>query len=188
MKSTLSYACVWLSAVAIAGALATLAPNDRTIMGRVPGFTAYSLTQASVSAQPPAAAERTLALITFWPEQRAQADNWIAGLQLVEDTSIYWIRMPVLSDPGTSLGRAAAEARLRQHYPSQAERAKLFPLFSDKGDFVRTAGLNGTDQFYALVLNREGDVLARVAGDFDADKARVLRETLSVRKAGQLAF
>ena len=168
MKSTLSYAFVWLAAVAIAGALATFAPNDRVVMGRVPVLTPH-----------PLAAERTLVLITFLPTHRAQADNWIAGLSLSEESSINWVRMPVLNDPGTNEGRTAAEERLRQRYLADAERARLFPLFTNRADFARNAGLNGTDQFYALVLNQEGDVLARVAGDFDAEKARVLRETFN---------
>jgi hypothetical protein len=188
MKSTLSYAFVWLAAVAIAGALATLAPNDRAVMGRVAVLTARGDVAAPALMPHPLAAERTLALITFLPTQRAQADNWIAGLRLSEESSIHWVRMPVLNDPGTSEGRSAAQERLRQRYEADAERARLYPLFTNRADFARNAGLNGTDQFYALVLNQEGDVLARVAGDFDAEKASVLRETLNASKANKKSF
>ena len=52
------------------------------------------------------------------------------------------------------------------------------PVFTDRADFVRAAGLVTTDQSYAVVLNRRGEVLARVEGQFDAEKARTLRETL----------
>ena len=188
MKSTLSYAFVWLTAVAIAGALATFAPNDRAVMGRVPVLTVRGDMRVPALTPHPLAAERTLVLITFLPNQRTQADSWIAGLRLSEESSINWVRMPVLNDPGTSEARSAAEERLRQRYMADAEGSRLFPLFTNRADFARHAGLNGTDQFYALVLNQDGDVLARVAGDFDADKARVLRETLNASNAIKRPF
>jgi hypothetical protein len=34
---------------------------------------------------------------------------------------------------------------------------------------------------YAVVVNRQGDVLARVEGQFDPCKAQALRETLQAR-------
>jgi hypothetical protein len=188
MKNTLSYVLVWLTAVVIASALATLAPNDRSVMGRVPAIKTPGIVRMPASAPHPLAAERTLVLITFLPAHRVQADSWVEGLGLNENSSINWLRMPVLNDPGTSKDRVAAENRLRQRYPADAERERLFPLFTDRTDFVRNAGLNGADQFYALVLNREGDVLARVAGDFDAKKAKALRETLDEGHAGGFAF
>ena len=55
---------------------------------------------------------------------------------------------------------------------------RLVPVFTDRDQFIRSAGLAGTDQVYAVVINREGDVLARAGGEFDADKASSLRETL----------
>ena len=42
-------------------------------------------------------------------------------------------------------------------------------------------GPNGTDQVCALVINRRGDVLARVEDGFDAEKAAALRETLKAQ-------
>ena len=52
------------------------------------------------------------------------------------------------------------------------------PIFTDRDQFIRSAGLAGTDQVYAVVINREGEVLARVGGAFGADKASSLREPL----------
>jgi hypothetical protein len=122
--------------------------------------------------------DRTLALITFQRGQHAQVESWIEGLNLRNDASITWMRMPVVNDPGTLTGRSAVENKLLKHYPADTERARLVPVFTDRASFVRAAGLNGTDQVYAVVVNRQGEVLARVEGQFDADKAQTLRETL----------
>jgi hypothetical protein len=55
----------------------------------------------------------------------------------------------------------------------------MLPMFTDKAAFARATGLSSTEHAYAVVLNRQGDVLARAAGPFDATKAQALRETLA---------
>lgn len=178
MIRTSSYVLVWLAAIGLAVALAVATPNESSVMGHMPSFTSQTLTRQPVTVPGGLPADRTLALITFGRGQRAQAESWIEGLNLNKDGSIAWMRMPVMNDPGTPTGRIAVEDRLLQHYPADTERAKMVLIFTNRTDFVRSAGLNGTDQGYAVVVNRRGEVLARVEGKFDAEKAQVLRETL----------
>ena len=175
------YVGAWLGAVGLAFALAVASPNDSRVMGQMPAFMSQTLSRQPLAVPQGFPSDRTLALITFKSDQRAQAESWIEGLNLKNDPSISWMRVPVLSDPGTSSGRDAAETKLRQRYSSDSERANLVPVFTDKADFVRATGLNGVSQSYAVVVNRKGEVLARVEGQFDAAKAEILRETLSAR-------
>ena len=179
INTTALYVGAWLGAVGLAFALAIASPNESSVMGHMPASMSQTLSHQPIAVPEGFPSERTLALITFKGDQRAQAETWIQGLNLKNDASISWMRMPVLNDPGTTSGRNAAETRLRQNYSSDSERAKLVPVFTDKADFVRAAGLNGIDHSYAVVVNRKGDVLARVEGQFDAEKAELLRETLS---------
>ena len=86
--------------------------------------------------------------------------------------------MPVLNDPGTEPGRRAIENRLLSRHPEDSERARLVPVFTDRAAFIRSVGMTSADHAYALVLNREGEVLARVEGMFDEGKGQALRETL----------
>ncbi len=179
MKSTVSYIFAWLGATAAALAMAFASPNEASVMGRLPSFMSQTLMRQPVAVPEGLPSDRTLALITFQRSQRAQAESWITGLNLRNDPTIAWMRMPVFTDPGTSSGRDAAHSRLLQHYKADVERANMVPVFiADRASFVRDAGLNGTDQGYAVVINRKGDVLARVEGEFDAEKAQTLRETL----------
>lgn len=177
-KSPLTYVGAWLGATGLAFGLAVASPSESSVMGRLPELMSHALAHKPVSLPADLPSDRTLALISFQRDHRAVADSWIHGLNLDKDTSIAWMRMPVLTDPGTQVGRNDAESKLLQRYASPQERARLVPVFADRADFVRSVGLNGTDQFYAVVVNREGDVLARVEGHFDADKAQLLRETL----------
>ena len=178
MNNPKVYFLIWLAAVLVALALAVAYPSDSRVMGQLPALNAQILTRESISVPEGLPSDRTLALITFRAEHKAQAESWIQGLDLENDASIAWVRMPVLNDPGTSIGRKAVENRLLQSYPAATERAKLMPVFTDRAHFVRSASLNGIAQSYVLIVNRKGDVLARVEGKFDADKAQILRETL----------
>jgi hypothetical protein len=178
MKSNMTYLGAWLVAAALAFALAFAAPNESSVMGRLPAFMAQTLLRQPVTVPEGLPSDRTLALITFQRGQHAQVESWIQGMNLRNDPSITWMRMPVLNDPGTLTGRSAVEDKLLQRYPADTERAKLVPVFTDRASFMRSAGLDAAGQVYAVVVNRQGDVLARVEGQFDADKAETLRETL----------
>ena len=178
MKSTSSHTFGWLAAAGLALGLALVAPNEASVMGQLPAFMAKTLMHKPLALPEDLPSDRTLALITFQKGQRAHAESWIEGLNLRKDASISWVRMPVLNDPGTPKGRSEVESRLLQHYTADTERANLVPIFTDRDNFVRATGIKGTDQFYAVVVNRRGDVLARIDGEFSEDKAQVLRETL----------
>jgi hypothetical protein len=182
MNATWFYTAGWLGAAALAFGLAFAAPNEASVMGRLPDFMSRTLGQKNPVTVPDGLpSDRTLALITFQKEQRSQAETWITGLNLRNDPSITWMRMPVINDPGDIPGRHAVENKLLNHYPADAEQANLVPVFIDKARFARSAGLSGPDHVFAVVLNRNGDVLARAEGAFDASKAESLLETL---KAG----
>lgn len=180
-KGIAQYILWWLSAAAIALVCAAAGPNDSSIMGHMPAFMARTLTQKAVSSPSGLPADRTLALVTFNRTQREQAESWIEGLHLKEDASPGWMRMLVINDPGNAMAREETETRLLQRYPLDDERARMLPVFTDRDNFVRSAGLRNMEQSYALVVNRRGEVLARVEGRFDAAKAQSLRETLAAR-------
>lgn len=181
MQTTWPSALAWLLAVSAALLLAAEAPSDTRVMGQLPSFKARTLDQQIISVPDGLPAERTLALIAFRSTQREHIEGWIQGLNLRADPSISWMRMPILNDPGNPDARGVIETRLMRHYPEGAERARLLPVFTDRERFLRSAGLDGTNQVYAVVINRDGEVLARAAGAFDADKAMSLRETLLQR-------
>ncbi len=54
----------------------------------------------------------------------------------------------------------------------------MVPVFTDREAFIRAAGISSAKHASVLVLDRSGQVLARVEGPYNEDKARALRETL----------
>ncbi len=178
MKPTWKYPFTWFAVVAAAMLLAVATPRQPGVLGHLPSEVGQKLVYQVASAQ---RSERILALVTFNRDQRKQVESWINGLKLHQDRSIAWIRMPVVNDPRDPQRRAAAESRLMARYASPQERANLLPVITDRDAFVQAAGLRDADRAYVLVINRNGEVLARVAGEFDETKAEVLRDTLLMR-------
>jgi hypothetical protein len=181
MNRTTTIAFAWLAIAATGIGFAFLSPNESKVMGQFPALVTQSLSRKPVSLPEGLPSERTLALVTFNRNQRGQADSWIEGLNLKNDPSISWVRIPVLGEPNSPDSKSEAEKRLLGRYTADIERTKMLPMFIDKAAFAKATGLQSTEQAYAVVLNRQGDVLARVEGPFDAHKAETLRETLGVQ-------
>lgn len=181
MKKLVAYSMGWSAAVALATGMAFVAPSESSVMGRLPDATVKPLQQPIVLLTEALPADRTLALVNFSRAQRPEVESWIHGLGLKDDSSIAWVRMPVVNDPGDERSRAAVERKLLERYPSAWERSRMVTVFTDREAFVRSAGLSGTNSAYALVIGRNGEVLARAEGVFDQDKAAALRETLLAR-------
>jgi hypothetical protein len=168
----------WLAAVTGALLLAMAAPNESHFLGQLPKLTMQRLDQQRTTLPQGLLAERTLALVAFEPGQREEIQSWIHGLRLDQDRSITWFKMPVLDDPGSESARSDIESVLLAGRSSEIDSSRLVPVFTDRDAFIRSAALTGTEHAWVLVLDREGNVLARAEGMFDAAKADALRETL----------
>jgi hypothetical protein len=108
--------------------------------------------------------------VSFQRGQGREVDTWVRGMGLREGGPVEWVRIAILNDPGDLGGRSAVETRFQARFTSPQERAKVVPVFTDQQAFLKSVGLSGSDQISALVLNRNGEVLARVEGAFSPEK------------------
>lgn len=171
----------WLAAVSAALVLAFAAPTETHVMGQLPSLAAKRMDQQMIVLPQGLGADRTLALVAYTRTQRAEIDSWVQGLHLDQDSTIPWIRMPVLNDPGDDGKRTAIENLILERHPEATDRSRLVPVFTNREAFIRAAGVSGTEHASVLVLNRDGKILARAEGLYDEDKAQALRETLMAR-------
>ncbi|MDQ6880798.1 MAG: hypothetical protein M3150_01735, partial [Pseudomonadota bacterium] len=148
------------------------------LMGRLPAITAKGLNQQPISLPQGLPAGRTLALVAFERGHRAEIESWITGLQLRENNAIAWLKMPVLDDPGSESARTDIERGIRARHSAEVDRARLVPVFTNRDAFMRAAGLSGSSHAWVLVVGRDGQVLARVEGEYSPEKGQALRETL----------
>ena len=187
MKSVWLNTIAWIGAILAAATLAVATPTVSSVMGRLPAaLTVTRLDQQTVPLLAGFPAERTLALIGFHNSHRTDIESWIKGLCLTGSSAIPWVRMPVLNDPGDAVGRQAMEQRLRTRFADDPTRASVLPVITDRAAFSRAAGLASTDKAYAVVVNRQGEVLARVEGEYDPSKGETIRATL--KDEGILGF
>lgn len=168
----------WLAAGGTAFAFALATPLESTVLGRVPAMTAKRLDQKHVNLPRELPGKRTLAVVVFGGSQKAEARSWIDGLRLRDEPAISWLKLPVLHDPGTEVARHAIVQAMMARHPGEQDRARMVPIFTSQQAFVRAAGLSGADHASILVLDRDGNVLARAEGFYDEGKAQALRETL----------
>lgn len=168
----------WLGAVIAALLLALAAPNESTLMGRLPVLNAKRLNQQPITLPQGLPASRTLALVAFQRGHRNEIESWIKGMQLRENDAIAWLKMPVLDDPGSESARSDIESGMLARHSAETDRARLVPVFTNREAFIRAAGMSGSDHAWVLVIGRDGQVLARAEGEYTAEKGQALRETL----------
>ncbi len=168
----------WVGAAVAALSLAFAAPTDSSVMGKLPFTLAKRADRQPVALPADLPSHRTLVVVTFKRDQRDDAERWIEGLDLRRAADVRWVRMPVIDAPADDTARTAAEERLFGHFDSHPDRQSVLAVFTDREAFLRRSGLAHHDRVHVLVLNREGDVLARAEGPYDAGRAMALRETL----------
>jgi hypothetical protein len=168
----------WALAAVGAAGLAVATPDEGSMLGKLPSLTAKRLDQTAIQLPDQLPSGRTLALVAFKGSQRGEVQSWIDGLRLHQEPRIAWLKLPVLNDPGDDKERRGIERRLLERHTTDADRARLVPLFTNRDAFVRAAGLADAEHASVLVLDRRGNVLARAQGPFHPHKAQALRETV----------
>ena len=187
MKTVWFQVLAWLAAVTIALLFAVAAPNESTLMGRMPALSAKRLNQQPIALPEGLPAGRTLALVAFQRGHRGEIESWIKGMELREDGPIQWLKMPVLDDPGSESARADIEQRIMAGHSALVNQSRLVPVFTNREAFIRAAGMTSSDHAWVLVIGRDGQVLARVEGEYTEEKGEALRHTL-LAHSPQLSF
>ena len=121
--------------------------------------------------------ERTLLLIAFQREQQDKLDDWSARLNLRNPEAPAWLELPVIDDPGTLL-RWFVDVGMKNGIEDKSVRSRVFSVYTPRTEFIRHLGLPGTDQLHLVVVDRSGNILRQVSGDWSAEKEQTLRKSL----------
>ena len=82
--------------------------------------------------------------------------------------------------------RSQIEQRILARHSALVDQSRLVPVFTNREAFIRAAGLSSSDHAWVLVIGRDGQVLARVEGEYSEEKGQALRQTLLA--PSQLSF
>jgi hypothetical protein len=144
---------------------------------KMPPVKAETLAEREVTLPQDLPGEKTLILMAFEQAQQKNVNTWVAGMNLA-DNPIPWIETPVI-DPKNRLFRAFIQGGMRRGIPEQKDRERTITLFTDRAALMVAMGL--PEQFntiYAVVVDRAGNVLLNLEGDYSAEKALLIKNAL----------
>lgn len=177
MRTIWTDSFAWMLTVGAAVGLTLLAPTGLSVLGHLPRMAAADLNKRQLAFPEDLPAERTLVFVTFTRGQNVDVSHWIEGMGLRENSALAWMRMRVF-DIASDNRRSDIENKMQATYTSPDTRATIVPLFTDSEAFASALGLPSHKHMYAIVINREGHVLARAEGLYSAEKAAALLERL----------
>ena len=126
---------------------------------------------------------RTLVFVAFEEEQQTGIDSWLEGLKLkTAKHETPWIEMPLINDPGMFM-RWFINTGMKHGIPDPSVRAHVWTAYTDKKAFLDACGMGSTNSIYALVVNRNGQILAMQSGNYSkAGAEQLLRAMQSPSK------
>ena len=125
-------------------------------------------------------AERTLLLVAFERKQQKDIDGWVGGMKLKAPGAPAWYEVPMISNPG-ALVRSFIDGGMRRGIPSPVDRARVVTVYGDKQAMKQQMGISDEKRVHALVVARDGKIIAHVAGNFSEAGAKEIEAALIAR-------
>ena len=144
--------------------------------GQFPTITGRSLLGMDLSLPRDFPAERTLAVVAFRQWHQARVDRWIAravangipptprGHNGVLPTAV--VELPVLAIAWRPV-RRFIDGGMTSGIGDPDVLARTITIYTDVGGFQRSLSIPDGDEVHALVVTRDGAILARGAGEPD---------------------
>ncbi len=172
--------------IAVAASLITgLSPsNTITIFAadaaaRFPQLTSENISGKTMRLPGDFEGDRNLLFIAFQREQQKNVDTWLHEIRRFTelDPKLHYYELPTISRLN-GLARWFINGGMRRGIPDQGQRDRTITLYLDKKPFLESLHITDESRVYAIVVDRQGNVLWRAEGDFAEDKARSLRDFL----------
>ena len=118
-------------------------------------------------------------LIGFDEQQQQAIDTWTQGLGLKAPTNaIPWIEMPLIENPG-GLMRWFINSGMQSGIKDARVRSHVWTAYTDKKAFMKSCGMNSEATIVAMVVNRNGQILAKETGEYSKSGAACLLRALA---------
>jgi hypothetical protein len=120
--------------------------------------------------------QRTLLILGFQRSQQPSIEAWAKGMHLAGST-VPWLQLPVIDNPN-AIVRAIVNGGMR-HAIHRDLWPHIVTLYTHKANFDRTVGIESEAAVHVLVVDRQGNILERVTGDYSPEAATRLLTALN---------
>jgi len=148
--------------------------------GTFPVIEAESLRGRTVRLPDQLKGERNLLIVAYEREQQADIDTWLAVLDTfsVQAPTFAYYELPSLSSSYKWM-RAVIDGGMKQGIPDRAQRDRTITLYLDVDWFRAQIGTAAEPGIAALLVDREGTILARWYGRYSDEAGLQLRAILT---------
>jgi hypothetical protein len=171
----LSVARFRVPVAALSGAVAFLLYPLSAVAGAPVDFQIKDLNGVATEVPSGLPQARTLLLLGFRHDDHAALDAWRDGLGLTSGETD-WFEAPIIG-VGNAMLQGVILRGMRSRVTSAADRARFAPAFADAAAIAQQLGVDATAPA-AVVVDRNGHVLASASGAFDPAKAAALMHAL----------
>jgi hypothetical protein len=144
---------------------------------KMPNIAAANLNKDAINWPAGLPAARTIILVAFAQSQQDNIDGWVAGMMLKAAGAPAWFEVPVISNYGAA-GRWFIDNGMRRGITDPKDRAKVVTVYTGKTAFKKSMGIPNESDVHVFVVDRSGEVIARVSGDYTAAGAAKIRAAL----------
>ncbi|MFW5691498.1 MAG: hypothetical protein ACOCXZ_03255 [Chloroflexota bacterium] len=146
---------------------------------RFPTVTGSNLNQEQFTLPKDLEGELNLVFIAFTEWQQYVVDSWMPKARQLKQQfdGLHYYEIPTIY-PMNLFQRWWLDNIMRAGITDEAVRAITITIYVDIPDFLAALDLPNNDTAYALLLDREGEVIWRAAGLYDEDKGDALRQAI----------
>lgn len=150
-----------------------------------PTVTGSNLQRQKLSLPKDLQGQFNLVLIAFQRWQQSQVDTWLPFARQLEEThpGVRYYELPTIR-PLNVLARTFIDQGMRSGIPDPVARERTITLYLDKHAFRQALQLPHEDHIYALLLDRQGQILWRAEGAFTPGKGAALEAALKEGQSG----
>lgn len=126
------------------------------------------------------AGKLNVVLVAFKREQQTDVDSWMPFLKTITSTwpDVHIYELPTLGRR-YSLMRSFIDGGMRRGIPDQAVREATITLYIEKSPFRAALKIADEERISVFLVDRDGRVLWRADGRFDAESAKALTNCIA---------
>ncbi|AFL90259.1 hypothetical protein Terro_4052 [Terriglobus roseus DSM 18391] len=146
-----------------------------TDVARFPQIKSKDLNGHAVTLPQDLPGERSVVILGWQRDQQPSIESWAKAM--APSAGAAWLSVPVI-DTSNHFLRMIISSSMRHGIPNHAWWPHIVALYTRKADFNRTVGVADEAKVQALVVDRAGNILERVVGDYTEAGADRLRAAL----------